>query len=261
MKKLIAFDLDGTLAESKSPVTGEMGSLLSDLLNIYQVAIISGGAWKQFKTQLIPSIKYKLERNQLLKLTLMPTSGASMYKWEIEDSIDGWTMEQFEQVYDESLNPSDVAQILLCLYKVIGTFDFNYTEVHGNQIENRGSQITFSALGQQAPLHLKEKWDPYADKRKKMVSMLRCNLPEFEVRYGGSTSIDVTKKGIDKSFGMSRLMEISNISKEDILFVGDALSPGGNDHAVKEMGIDVKETSGPKQTIEIIEELISLNNA
>ena len=49
MKKLVIFDLDGTLAESKSPVDAEMAELLRGLLAVAKVAIISGGDWPQFE--------------------------------------------------------------------------------------------------------------------------------------------------------------------------------------------------------------------
>ena len=45
MKKLIVFDLDGTLAESKSSLDAEMAKLLNTLLSITKVAVISDGNW------------------------------------------------------------------------------------------------------------------------------------------------------------------------------------------------------------------------
>jgi HAD superfamily hydrolase (TIGR01484 family) len=80
-------------------------------------------------------------------------------------------------------------------------------------------------------------------------------LPEFEVRIGGTTSIDVTKKGIDKAFGVLRIIERLHIDKEDVVFVGDALFEGGNDYAVKSLGIRCIETSGPQETLKIIDTL------
>jgi hypothetical protein len=41
-----------------------------------------------------------------------------------------------------------------------------------------------------------------------------------------------------------------------MLFVGDALFPGGNDYAVFTCGVRCIETSGPDYTINIIQELI-----
>jgi hypothetical protein len=70
-------------------------------------------------------------------------------------------------------------------------------KVWGEPIEDRGSQITFSALGQQAPLEEKKRWDPDFTKRKKIKAVLENLIPEFSVHLGGTTSVDVTKPGID----------------------------------------------------------------
>ena len=90
-------------------------------------------------------------------------------------------------------------------------------------IEDRGSQITFSALGQEAPLEEKVKWDPDFAKRKKMKTILDGLIPEFSVRLGGSTSIDVTKPGIDKAYGIKKLGDVLAISIEAMIFVGGRL--------------------------------------
>ena len=78
-------------------------------------------------------------------------------------------------------------------------------KIWGELIEDRESQITYSALGQQAPLKEKKKWDPDFAKRKKIKAILDWSLPDFSVRLGGSTSIDVTLPGIDKAYGIRKL--------------------------------------------------------
>ena len=88
MKTLIVFDLDGTLAESKSPIDPEMAARLGALLSIVKVAIISGGAWPQFETQLVSN----LPRDERLKnLSLLPTCGTQFYTYDA-----GW-----ERLYSE----------------------------------------------------------------------------------------------------------------------------------------------------------------
>src|ERR1035441_10285233 len=69
----------------------------------------------------------------------------------------------------------------------------------GGYHQDRGSQITFSALGQQAPLEEKKKWDPDFAKRKKIKAILDKLIPEFSVRMGGATSVDITKTGEARS--------------------------------------------------------------
>lgn len=125
----------------------------------------------------------------------------------------------------------------------------------GDLIEDRGSQITFSALGQEAPVAEKKKWDADFSKRKKIVSIVDSFIPEFSVRMGGATSIDVTKPGIDKAYGIKKLKELLGIEIAEMLFVGDALFPGGNDFPAKEAGcysIHIRDHNETKRVIETI---------
>ncbi len=120
-------------------------------------------------------------------------------------------------------------------------------------IEDRDSQITFSALGQAAPLDEKKKWDPDFGKRKKIAAILTPLIPEFSIQLGGSTSIDITRPGIDKAYGVQKLKETLGIAIEDMIFVGDALFPGGNDYPAKQAGVVSIAVRDPEETKRVIE--------
>jgi HAD superfamily hydrolase (TIGR01484 family) len=246
--KIIIFDLDGTLAESKSRITSEMSNVLKRLLNAYDVAVISGGAWPQFESQLVNQLG--LEASLTKRLHLFPTSGTSFY-----NNPDGskWT-----QVYCEDLTDEEVKKIMSAFKKVLADPGVSMPKrFWGDQIENRGTQVTFSAMGQLAPVAEKKKWDPNFFKRLILIDQLRQFLPEFDLRAGGATSIDVTRKGIDKAYGISQIEKHLGFAKEDMLFIGDALFPGGNDYAVKTTGVQCIETTGPEHTTQIIEQLLA----
>ncbi|TWU30496.1 HAD-IIB family hydrolase [Bythopirellula polymerisocia] len=242
MKKLIVFDLDGTLAESKSALDTEMATLLSTLLRIVKVAVISGGNWQQFQEQLLSNLPHD---EHLKNLSMLPTCGTKFYQYK-----SGW-----EQLYAENFSEKENQKIVRSLKEVIDSLAFEAHETWGEVIEDRGSQITFSALGQQAPLEEKEKWDPDFTKRKKMKEALDRLIPEFSVRLGGTTSIDITKLGIDKAYGIRKLREILGIAITEMIFVGDALFPGGNDYPAKEAGvvsIQVRDSNESKRVVEAI---------
>ena len=186
MKKLIVFDLDGTLAESKSSLDPEMSGLLHDLLAIVKVAVISGGGWPQFEKQLLSNLSHD---ERLTNLSLLPTCGTKFYRYDSGD---------WKEIYSEDFTTEEREKILSSLKKAIGVADFKIAKLWGDQIEDRGSQITFSALGQQAPLEEKLKWDPDLTKRKKIKAILDKFIPEFSVRTGGSTSIDITSPALIK---------------------------------------------------------------
>ena len=139
--------------------------------------------------------------------------------------------------------------------KATASPDFKAEKTWGDVIEDRGSQITFSALGQQAPIDEKKKWDPDFAKRKKIKAIMDDLIPEFSVNLGGTTSVDVTKHGIDKAYGIRKLRDTLGIAIADMIFIGDALFPGGNDYPAKEAGalsIQVKDIDETKRVIEAI---------
>ena len=130
-------------------------------------------------------------------------------------------------------------------------------KVWGDVIEDRGSQITFSGLGQEAPLKEKVEWDPDFAKRKKMKAILGTMIPEFSVRLGGATSIDVTKPGIDKAYGIKKLRDILGIAIDEMIFIGDALFPGGNDYPAEQAGCVSIRVRDPEETKRVIEAIIA----
>jgi len=244
MKKLIVFDLDGTLAESKSPVDPEMATLLGGLLAVVQVAIISGGDWPQFQQQVLAPLAG--DRN-LQRLSILPTCGTKFFRFD-----SAW-----ERVYSEDFNRQEKAKILASLARAIAESGFAAEPTWGEQVEDRGSQITFSALGQRAPLEAKAAWDPDFLRRKKMKLLLDQWIPEFSVRLGGTTSVDVTKAGIDKAYGIRKLRDRLGIAIQDMIFVGDALFPGGNDYPAKEAGALCIQVGGPQESKRVVEAMIA----
>src|SRR5580704_11179285 len=244
MKKLIVFDLDGTLAPSKGMIDAEMGTLFTALLEVVQVAIISGGSWDQFETQVIARLP---QDARFGNLSILPTSGTTFYQYK-----DGW-----QKLYSEDLSDAQKQRIIAALNAAVESAGFAATKIWGETIEDRGSQITYSALGQQAPLDEKSKWDPDFAKRQKIKAQLDKSLPDFSVRLGGTTSIDVTKPGIDKAYGIGKLRDQLNIPISDMLYIGDAIFPGGNDYPAKQAGVDCVAIRDPEDTKRVTEAIIA----
>lgn len=244
MKKLIIFDLDGTLAKSKSPIDQEMAELLKSLLEVAEVSIISGGDWPQFEKQVLDH----LPKNSLFqKLSILPTCGTKFYQFK-----DDW-----KELYEENFTVQEKNQILESLNEAIKNSKLEIKKTWGEQIEDRGSQITFSALGQEAPLAEKKGWDDDFAKRKKIVEPLKKSLKDFSIGMGGTTSIDITKPGIDKAYGINKLKEILNIEIPEMLFVGDALFEGGNDYPARSTGAKCIQVRDPEETKRIVETVIA----
>lgn len=254
-KKLIAFDLDGTLAPSKSHFHDRMTNLFIKLLEKYEICVISGGKYEIFQQQFLSQITR--EPNLLAKLHLMPTSGTRYYVFRNND----WKLQ-----YAEDFTSSQKKLIITSLREGLEESGYSAKRTYGKIIEDRDSQITLSILGQEIVAELgedgvkiKEAWDPDGTKKIIIRNIVASKIPNFSVRSAGATSIDVTKPGIDKAYGMNKLMEATGLRKEDILFMGDKIIPGGNDYPVKKMGIDCISVEKWEDTAYVIEGIIKVS--
>lgn len=249
MKKILAFDLDDTLAVTKSPISDRMAEILGHLLERFDVCVISGARFEQFQIQIVEQADFS--PMQLRRLHLMPTCGTRYYRYNE-------THKEWELQYAEDLTAEEKQRIAEALER--GAKELGYWEENpaGDIIDDRESQITFSALGQKAKAEDKYAWDPDGMKKKALRDFVAKELPEFEVRAGGTTSIDVTKPGIDKAYGMQKLVDLLDISREDILYFGDSLKEGGNDYPVKAMGIDSLEVSEWEDTAARLEAILAV---
>ncbi len=246
--RLVAFDLDDTLAPSKSALPSAMAEQLRALLDVVPVCVISGGEFGQFRAQLLENLDATSE--QLSKLHLMPTCGTRYYRWNADHS-------SWDQVYANDLSQDERERAIESLRQRAHEQGVWEAQPWGEIIEDRGSQITFSALGQQAPLEAKRAWDPSGDKKRKLRDAVALDVPDLEVRAGGSTSVDITRRGIDKAYGMAKLVEMTGIAPHDMLFIGDRLDEAGNDYPVKAAGYPTRPVAGWEECVEVIAQIVS----
>ena len=245
-KKVLIFDLDDTLALSKQPVDEEMSDLLEDLIaRGYIIAVTSGGSFEQFRNQFLSSLGFLPAHYE--SLYIMPTSGAAMYRYHLGKWIN---------VYSHSLDEEEKSHIKSVLAKAVKDAGYWVENPTGELIEDRKTQISYSGLGQRASLDAKKEWDSNQEKRRKITSLIGDELSLYDIKMGGMTTIDVTKKGVNKALGIRELSKLLNIPIEGMLFVGDALYSGGNDEVVKETGIEAIAVSGVNETKKYLRELL-----
>lgn len=243
----IICDLDDTLAYSKTPIDSEMGELVGKQLKTKYVAIVSGGSYEQFQEQVVKHIHTQAQY-YLKNLLLFPTSATSFYRFK-----NGW-----EKVYEAKLTPNQKKIIMTAFEDVLKESEFKTMEgPFGKIIEDRDSQITFSALGQKAPLNLKQKYDPTHEKRNKIVKKLKESgkLSDFEIVIGGTTSIDVYPKPYNKGYCVEAIRKYCGVEKNNMVFIGDALYEGGNDSIMLKTGIECIPVSGPEDTKAVIRKI------
>ncbi|MBI2607381.1 MAG: HAD-IIB family hydrolase [Candidatus Doudnabacteria bacterium] len=252
-KDLIVFDLDGTLVETKSIMDKQMSRLVKQLLFRKQVAVIGGGKYTLFQSLFLRQLKApkKLFKN----LFLFPTTSTSFYRYK-----NGW-----KKIYALELSKKEREKIKKAFKDVFAEAGYVAPKkTYGTVIEDRRTQITFSALGQEVVkvlgkkgVDLKKQWlIENKPMKMKLTRLLGKRLPSMEVRAAGFTSIDVTRRGIDKAYGMKQIKKHLKVPISRMLFVGDAIFPGGNDYAVVRTGVDYFSVSGPEETKKIIRKLI-----
>jgi HAD superfamily hydrolase (TIGR01484 family) len=247
-KKIIVFDLDGTLTESKATMDREMARLMARLLEHKIVLVIGGGNMAQFKKQLLT--KLNASPRQLKNLFIAPTSGASLYRYRGK---------RLWRIYQYVFTPREKKKIMAAFQSALRQCKYvQPAKIYGPLFEDRQSQITFSALGQKASPQKKKEWNAaFQPLRARITRAMAKRLPGFEVRMGGLTSIDVTRKGIDKVYGISRLLKEVGCSRKDMVYVGDALYKGGNDYVVAAAGIPTTRVNDWKETKDFIRALLA----
>ena len=246
--KVIVFDLDGTLAVSKTPMSPEMSSSIVELLKKYTVGVISGGSFFQFEKQILSKLT-GVESEILQKLLLFPTNGSIFYRY-----IDA----KWQCVYEEKLADGEKELISNAWKESIEKTGIILPDnLYGAVMEDRGTQITFSLCGQSAPVEVKSICDPDMAKRSLIREAMLPLLPGFSVTIAGMTSIDITRAGIDKAYAIGKILEYLKIEKENILFIGDKLGTGGNDSSAKTTGAYTLPVLGPNNTLTLIKDLVA----
>jgi phosphomannomutase len=252
-KDLIVFDLDGTLTPSKSSADREMAELLLQLLEKKRAAVIGGGKYGQFKDQLLAKLPRRDIRLQ--NLSLFPTTSNAFYRYR-----SGW-----KNVYNLVLPKQEKIKIRKAFKEVLD--DINYVppkKIYGPTLEDRGTQMSWSPLGQEVVtvrgakgIRMKERWKKENNPvRFKIAKLLQKKLPHLEIHVGGLTTIDITRKGIDKAYGVRQIKKHLHMPIDKMVFIGDALYPSGNDYAAKKSGIQCVAVRGPKDTKRIIRQIL-----
>lgn len=259
MKQVLAFDVDQTLNIAKTPIPSEMAAVLSKCLDHFYICPISGQKFEQFLIQIVDPIvtfagQNPDDQSKLLKrlenLRLFVAQGTQYYRYQPQG--DTYDPANWQQIYNYPLSNEDVVKITTVLEEAARELGFWEADklAEGDQIiENRLSQVTFSALGQTAGTEVKYAWDPDLKKRQAIVAKCREKLPDFLYEIGGTTSINVAAPGMNKEFGMTHLLEELHVEKSDVLYFGDMTQPGGNDYPVVAMGVDTITVRSHEDTL------------
>ena len=250
--KAAIFDLDNTLAMAFEPLPQRTGNGIAKLIELIPLAIMSGAAIERMEKNILPELP---AHTKLERLYLFPDTAARCYVYRES----AW-----ERIYNHRFTKDDFEKIVSVLKDGIRETGVGTEEPHwGERVLARENQVTFAGIGVDAPGDKKKAWDPDRAKRavlKKYLDERLGDLP-IDIRISSRTAIDITQKGVNKAEGVNWLAAHLKVEPKDMLFVGDDLGPGGNDAMVIPTGIETRQTSGPPETADVIEELIAACSA
>lgn len=243
-KKVIIADVDETICETCQQISEEMAQQISNMIQQgYRFAFISGTKCEDLKNMI--SSRIKKEHH------LLGTTG-TRYIVINEESA--------QTIYNYSLSTEEKQEIMIALNKVIDHFQIQSMTSKEDQLQDRDSQITLSAIGRNAPLELKKAYDPNGEKRQIWIKYLKQHLDKnkYDFKIGGTTSLDITHKGLDKEWGIRKFAEHHSIPLNQILFFGDNIYPGGNDFPATKV-VDCISVRNPEDTLQELKNLQHLN--
>jgi len=204
------------------------------------VTIITGGTLAQMRAQATPRFNGMY--------IAMPESGNHALA---KDESELWY---------EPLTPTQLAAIKQAVEELKTYFNLTVKD-ENDLVEERGAQVGYSVIGYHEDIEKKYAFDPGDVKRRAALNALpdmvqRLDAAEVEVVPAGTTTFNFIPKGKDKGHNVARLIECMGWAKEDCVYVGDALFPGGNDESVMNV-IDTKSVDVPEDTFKFVEEILS----
>lgn len=221
MKRLICFDLDGTLTQHRSSLEEKNKALLDKLKERYKIIMVGAGAAKRIYTQ----------------MGEYPIDIIANYGMEESKIIDG----NFTIVRQITTTPNKEYFLEKAEYL---REKYGYTQYKGESVEfHTTGMVTFPLLGTKAGIADKIAFDPTREKRKVLYPEVLELFPDYTVYIGGSSSFDFTEKKYNKYDAIMLYAKENGYEKDEILYVGDDFGDGGGDSHVRLGGLDYVEVS------------------
>ena len=243
--KAAIFDLDDTLAESFQAPTSEMVERLRNLLDRIPVAIMTAASFQRMETQFLRELTTSAHISRLI---IFSNVASECYLWK-----EGW-----QQEYDVSFSTKEHSEIKKAIEESVAEVQLAEHPKYRSLILERDGKIAYAAIGLDATQEEKKAWDPDRRKRTELAEAIRRRIPHAEISIGGTTTVDITPKGIDKAYGVEWLGKHLGVKPREMLYVGDALFEGGNDAVVITTGVITRAVSGPAETLQVIDELLKV---
>ena len=210
--RLIAFDLDGTLTQHKTPLAQPNLGVLDSLGEKYKLLMVGAGMCSRIFRQM-----------NGYPIDIIGNYGMQFCTYNAETKA-------LDKVFDmhAPCDRESVERRITALRE-----RFGYTEYTGDNVEYHDSGcVTFPLLGTKADIAAKLAFDPDRSKRKPLYPAVRDAFPDYTVFIGGSSSFDFAPFPYNKYYALDRYCAEYGYSHDEVVYVGDDYGPGGNDEAV-----------------------------
>lgn len=248
MKKHYFFDMDGTLTPSRDKMSRDMRNAMEKLSwasvreigdDRNDIVIVSGARQEQIQTQVGNGPWMVLAQNG--NDAMSGLGGSVIWQHRLPWDLKYWI---FRWIHESLYYTCEMREWQL--WPITNLEDL---------VEDRGCQVSFSIIGHNAPLEEKLAFDPKGEKRKELLRDRPWTETRVEVAIGGTTCLDFFLAGHNKGGNIARFIEKMGWRREDCMYVGDQLYPGGNDHSVCGV-IPTLEVRNPQETLEAIKAMI-----
>ncbi len=234
MKKLIAFDLDGTLTQHKSPLEPANRAALEALAAKYRLLMVGAGDCMRIFHQLGD-----------FPIDVIGQYGMQVARYDREVGT--------LRIVEDVTMPCDRESVERRVTQLRNTYGF--TQYAGDNVQFHASGcVTIPLIGTAAVLSDKLAFDPTREKRRAIYADVCALFSDYTVFVGGSSSFDMAPKPFDKRYALARYCEEEGIAAQDVLFVGDDYGPGGNDESVYRSEFDFLKVDDYRRFPQIIAE-------
>jgi len=256
MKKIVLFDMDGTLTPARKKMQWPIVDALADLQRTgTEIGIVTGSDLDYVRQQC--DLIFDISPVDCFSIHYLPCNGTKYYRMNHS---------KFETIYENNMRTELKEDDWRRLMQLLTSLQSSITRVHrnipmtGNFISYRGSTVNWCPIGRNATEEDREEWRSLDDSQKIRQSWLKiarqgldnAGLHNVIIKLGGDTSFDIYPSGWDKTFAFKQFKDY-----EQIFFVGDRCGPYGNDKEAYEFAGDLGiSTEGPEQTVEIIRNII-----
>ncbi len=247
-KKLLAFDLDGTLTPPYKEVLVQHKKFFENFIKSFdwKIAIITWSTLEKVEQQLLDYISSDL----FAKIYVSTCNGWVCYIFD-------YSLQERRPLWEYKFDEKDLNFLKSSLYEARDqVLKEKIKPIWEDFVVKWWYMVSFSVIWKDAPDHLKENRDPEWRKRKKLIEYLKEKFSQYEFYIWWRTAIDILPNWVNKWFVLEKLVDFEKINKKEVLFFGDWFVRWGNDWPVKEYWFDVVEVSWLEQTFNFIKQIL-----